>query len=245
MRRLYRRYGFDEVITPQIYQQRAVAYVGPLGQFPREHVPDGRSRGLSEPTIDTGPEGWRQGYGVQADELPRPYLSSIARRNAHIVICRCASPSSRRLHRAERSGVLHGLTRARVMSQDDAHIFCTEAQIEDEVDAQSCDGARRLSARSASRTSNSSWQRCRTSISALKSAGGSARSSLPMRSAATACNSRSIPAKARFTDRKSKSTCPMRSSDEMAGRHNSARLQYAGALRPALTPRAPARKSAR
>src|ERR1700737_2537106 len=38
-----------------------------------------------------------------------------------------------RLHRAERSGVLHGLTRVRVMSQDDAHIFCTEAQIEDEV----------------------------------------------------------------------------------------------------------------
>jgi len=38
-----------------------------------------------------------------------------------------------RLHRAERSGVLHGLTRVRVMSQDDAHIFCTEEQIEDEV----------------------------------------------------------------------------------------------------------------
>src|SRR5215831_5944991 len=38
-----------------------------------------------------------------------------------------------RLHRAERSGVLHGLTRVRVMSQDDAHIFCAEEQIEDEV----------------------------------------------------------------------------------------------------------------
>jgi threonyl-tRNA synthetase len=38
-----------------------------------------------------------------------------------------------RLHRAERSGVLHGLTRVRVMSQDDAHIFCAEDQIEDEV----------------------------------------------------------------------------------------------------------------
>ena len=38
-----------------------------------------------------------------------------------------------RLHRAERSGTLHGLMRVRAMSQDDAHIFCREDQIEDEV----------------------------------------------------------------------------------------------------------------
>src|SRR5579884_1507135 len=39
-----------------------------------------------------------------------------------------------RLHRAERSGTLHGLTRVRAMSQDDAHIFCTEEQISAEID---------------------------------------------------------------------------------------------------------------
>jgi threonyl-tRNA synthetase len=38
-----------------------------------------------------------------------------------------------RLHRAERSGVTSGLTRVRSFSQDDAHIFCTEEQIESEV----------------------------------------------------------------------------------------------------------------
>ncbi len=38
-----------------------------------------------------------------------------------------------RLHRAERSGTLHGLMRVRAMSQDDAHIFCREDQIEDEI----------------------------------------------------------------------------------------------------------------
>ena len=36
-------------------------------------------------------------------------------------------------HRNEASGTLHGLMRARSFTQDDAHIFCTEDQIQDEV----------------------------------------------------------------------------------------------------------------
>jgi threonyl-tRNA synthetase len=38
-------------------------------------------------------------------------------------------------HRNEISGTLHGLMRVRNFVQDDAHIFCTEAQIQDEVAA--------------------------------------------------------------------------------------------------------------
>ncbi len=38
-----------------------------------------------------------------------------------------------RLHRYERSGVVSGLTRVRTFCQDDAHVFCTDEQIEDEV----------------------------------------------------------------------------------------------------------------
>ena len=38
------------------------------------------------------------------------------------------------VYRYERSGVLHGLFRARGFTQDDAHIFCTLEQIESEVD---------------------------------------------------------------------------------------------------------------
>jgi threonyl-tRNA synthetase len=38
-----------------------------------------------------------------------------------------------RLHRAERSGVIGGLTRVRSFCQDDAHIFCSQAQVESEV----------------------------------------------------------------------------------------------------------------
>ncbi len=37
------------------------------------------------------------------------------------------------VYRYERSGVMHGLLRVRGFTQDDAHIFCTREQIEDEV----------------------------------------------------------------------------------------------------------------
>ena len=37
------------------------------------------------------------------------------------------------VYRYERSGVMHGLLRVRGFTQDDAHIFCTPGQIEDEI----------------------------------------------------------------------------------------------------------------
>jgi threonyl-tRNA synthetase len=37
------------------------------------------------------------------------------------------------VYRYERSGVMHGLLRVRGFTQDDAHIFCTPQQIEDEI----------------------------------------------------------------------------------------------------------------
>jgi len=39
------------------------------------------------------------------------------------------------VYRYERAGVLHGLLRVRGFTQDDAHIYCTEEQVEDEVRA--------------------------------------------------------------------------------------------------------------
>ena len=38
-----------------------------------------------------------------------------------------------RVHRHEMSGVLHGLFRVRYFTQDDAHIYCTPEQLEDEI----------------------------------------------------------------------------------------------------------------
>ena len=62
---------------------------------------------------------------------------------AHIQIYKDARRSSRDLpiryseaglvHRHEPSGTLHGLMRVRHITQDDAHIFCTEDQVQEEV----------------------------------------------------------------------------------------------------------------
>ncbi len=38
------------------------------------------------------------------------------------------------VYRYERSGVLHGMLRVRGFTQDDAHIFCTEEQLQDEIE---------------------------------------------------------------------------------------------------------------
>jgi threonyl-tRNA synthetase len=54
----------------------------------------------------------------------------------HILIYRDRQRSYRELptvYRYERSGVMHGLMRVRGFTQDDAHIFCTPDQIEDEI----------------------------------------------------------------------------------------------------------------
>src|SRR5579863_2999455 len=47
------------------------------------------------------------------------------------------------VYRFERSGVLHGLTRVRGFTQDDAHLFCTPEQLQGEFE-QTLDEARRL-----------------------------------------------------------------------------------------------------
>lgn len=64
---------------------------------------------------------------------------------AHILVYRSRHRSYRelplrffelgRVHRHERSGVLHGLLRVREFTQDDAHIFCRPDQLEDEIRA--------------------------------------------------------------------------------------------------------------
>src|SRR6202012_846507 len=61
----------------------------------------------------------------------------------HILIFRSRQRSYRELpmrlfefgtvYRYEKSGVVHGLTRVRGMTQDDAHIFCTREQMDGEL----------------------------------------------------------------------------------------------------------------
>ncbi|HEY6420285.1 MAG TPA: threonine--tRNA ligase [Candidatus Binataceae bacterium] len=133
MRRLYRRYGYDEVVTPLIFKNEMYNTSGHWENF-RENMflsPDPDS---DNHTIDTGPDGWHHGYGLKPMNCPgHTFVYRAEKRSYRDLPVRLAEFS--RLHRAERSGTLHGLMRVRAMSQDDAHIFCTEAQIEDEVTA--------------------------------------------------------------------------------------------------------------
>src|SRR5579875_4122651 len=123
IRRLYRRYGFQEVITPQIFKNQLWRTSGHWDMF-RENM---------FLTTDGENASGELDYGVKPMNCP-----------SHCVMYRSEKRSYRdlpirfadfgRLHRAERSGTLHGLTRVRAMSQDDAHIFCTEEQIAGEID---------------------------------------------------------------------------------------------------------------
>ena len=131
MRRLYRRYGYDEVVTPLIFKNEMFNTSGHWENF-RENMflsPDPESESH---TVDTSPEGWHHGYGVKPMNCPgHTFVYGAEKRSYRDLPLRFAEFS--RLHRAERSGTLHGLMRVRAMSQDDAHIFCREDQIEDEV----------------------------------------------------------------------------------------------------------------
>ncbi len=80
-------------------------------------------------------------YFTEVDE--RPMGLKPMNCPAHIQIYKDARRSYRDLpiryseaglvHRHEPSGVLHGLLRVRHITQDDAHIFCTEEQVQEEV----------------------------------------------------------------------------------------------------------------
>jgi threonyl-tRNA synthetase len=117
VRGLYRRYGYAEVITPQILDASLWKKSGHY-----EHY-----RGNMYFTEVDGRE-----YGVKPMNCP-----------AHCLMYSEGRPSYRdlpvrladfgRLHRYELSGATAGLTRVRSFAQDDAHIFCTPEQVESEV----------------------------------------------------------------------------------------------------------------
>ena len=113
------------------------------------------------------------------------------------------------LHRNEPSGTLHGLLRVRHFIQDDAHIFCTEEQIEDEVlDCLAFGFAwyDHVRLRHADRALDPAREpdRHRRDVGPL---GGRPRR---RRSSAAATSTRSTRATARSTGRRSTSTCATR-----------------------------------
>ena len=117
MRRLYVRYGYDEVITPQILD---VELWRRSGHY--DHYRD--SMYFTE--VDE-----RQ-FGVKPMNCPgHTFVYAAKKRSYRDLPLRIADFG--RLHRYERSGVTAGLTRVRSFAQDDAHIFCAPEQIEAEI----------------------------------------------------------------------------------------------------------------
>ncbi len=133
MRRRIDAAGYDEVKTPQLMDARQWEQSGHWGKY-------------------------RENMFVVPDEIPgveedAPILSGSAdlmalkpmNCPAHVLIFRQGIKSYRDLplriyengccHRNEPHGALHGLMRVRQFTQDDAHIFCREDQIVEEVRA--------------------------------------------------------------------------------------------------------------
>ena len=116
-RGLYARYGYQEVITPQVFDAELWKRSGHYDNY-REN--------MYFTYVD------EQEFAVKPMNCPAAALLYGAQlRSYRELPVRYADFG--RLHRYERSGVTHGLTRVRTFSQDDAHIFCAPEQIESEV----------------------------------------------------------------------------------------------------------------
>src|SRR5947208_5267256 len=114
------RRGYVEVKTPLIYDKALWVTSGHWEKF-RENM-------FLIPLDD------EQVYGIKPMNCPgHMLLFGSALRSYRDLPIRYAEAAP--LHRNELAGTLHGLTRVRYVTQDDAHIFCTEEQIPAELDA--------------------------------------------------------------------------------------------------------------
>ncbi|MBN8839896.1 MAG: threonine--tRNA ligase [Sphingomonadales bacterium] len=133
MRRAIDGAGYREVKTPQVMDARQWEQSGHWGKY-RENmfvIPDEVPN-----TADEGP--------IVSDKAEWMALKPM-NCPAHILIFKQGIKSYRDLplrfyengccHRNEPHGALHGLMRVRQFTQDDAHIFCREDQVVDEVNA--------------------------------------------------------------------------------------------------------------
>jgi threonyl-tRNA synthetase len=118
-RRENARRGYVEVKTPLIYDKTLWETSGHWAKF-REHM-------FLIPLDD------EQVYAIKPMNCPgHMLLFGSALRSYRELPLRYAEAAP--LHRNELAGALHGLTRVRHVTQDDAHIFCTRDQITRELD---------------------------------------------------------------------------------------------------------------
>ncbi len=128
MRQRLEKAGYVEIKTPQLMDRSLWEKSGHWGKF-QEHM------FIAE--VDEG------GKGHSEDQ--RSLALKPMNCPGHVQIFRQGIKSYRDLplrlaefgscHRYEPHGALHGLMRVRAFTQDDAHIFCTESQVESETKA--------------------------------------------------------------------------------------------------------------
>jgi len=117
MRRVYRDNGYQEVRCPQILDLGLWEKSGHLA-----HFKDNMFTTTSE----------NRDYGVKPMNCPgHVQIFNMGVRSYRDLPLRYGEFGS--CHRNEPSGALHGVMRVRGFTQDDGHIFCTEAQISSEV----------------------------------------------------------------------------------------------------------------
>lgn len=117
MRDLYRKYGYQEVITPQIFNTDLFKTSGHLKNY---------QENMYFMDVD------KQQFGLKPMNCPSHCLLYGSTRHSYRELPYRIADFGR-LHRYEKSGAMHGLTRVRTFCQDDAHIFCTVDQMEGEI----------------------------------------------------------------------------------------------------------------
>ena len=118
-RRENARRGYEEVRTPQLYDSELWRTSGHWEKY-QEHM-----FRLADRERD---------FGLKPMNCPgHCLLYSLSPHSYRELPLRIAEAGN--LHRNELSGVLHGLLRVRHFVQDDAHIYCTHEQIQDELSA--------------------------------------------------------------------------------------------------------------
>jgi threonyl-tRNA synthetase len=109
--------GYTEVKTPQIFDAELWKTSGHWGQY-RENMFTFQVE--------------ERDMAIKPMNCPgHAHLFGTRRHSYRDLPVRYSEPGL--LHRNEASGVLHGLLRVRHFAQDDAHIFCTEDQVPDEL----------------------------------------------------------------------------------------------------------------
>uniref|UniRef100_A0A8C6PLJ1 threonine--tRNA ligase n=1 Tax=Nothobranchius furzeri TaxID=105023 RepID=A0A8C6PLJ1_NOTFU len=113
----YRKRGFQEVVTPNIYNSKLWVTSGHWQHYSENMF----SFEAEKETFALKPMNC-PGHCLMFDHRPRSWRE-LPLRMADFGV----------LHRNELSGALTGLTRVRRFQQDDAHIFCSMEQIEEEI----------------------------------------------------------------------------------------------------------------